>query len=310
MKGLILTLPGTVNNNNLPVLNRISFAAIANGNKSGISTLQITTLDSEDNVILTLSSAKGAFYTDVTGTQIIGTSTVLGKNILNTIYLKLSGDDELLIDNAQCITGFGYGVTNPSMSPFILAFSSTGNSPTFAIDTDIFKYLVNLEHIDFSKGVQLSGDMSSLYYTASLRTAIDCFSAGSLNNLVANMADDWVQIWRGYGTVIPTVANSIDLAYIHRTNSPDGIVFEFENNTLLTSTYTGGRAKDWGPINVFFVASPLKANEVDDLLISMASTATAVNVKKIVVSGARTTASDSAIATLQSKGFTVSAPSV
>lgn len=301
-KALLITLPSAVNNSNLTVLGRIEMGIVSQGDKTEATTMRIGTIDSSSALVkLTLKNGNGTFYSDSGTTVSLGTSVTLTNNADNTVYLKSTFDDTLLIDNAASV--FSFGIKNQldwlTSSGFL---TTSANSPKLTANYNVFKYLNNLKRINFS-GIIISGGLfSDVHYSAILNTLTGIPYQGNWNNLLNSMSS--VQMIKSSQSGITLDLNNIN---------PDLITqFQMQLSGSNIIIYSGDSSKVWNKVGFFEVySSSLTATMVNNLLNSLATTAVKFGAGVITIMGAgRTSASDAAIATLREKGFTVITNSV
>lgn len=314
MKGLFITLQGTVNNSNLPILNRISLPITKMGTGVGVSRIKLGTIVDETNKVkLTFKNSIAKFYSDQACTVLLGTTVEIYSNGNATYYVKTTADDELLIDNSQSISALGHRDLVDS-SDKSLWISYDANAPKLTFDFRLIKYLFNLKRISFqpsplgSNIVILNYDASLLHYSAKLKAYINLMFSDINPPLT-----DYNAFLIASQELNALNMNTAIIADLNNLNFNTALQLSVDlQTTTNVLTYTGTTAKNWGIVNAFSVkSSSMPAAQVDNLLISLANSATGTGLKIIIVIGAaRTAASDAAIATLQGKGFTVTTNSL
>lgn len=327
-KCLEIKLAGVATDSTLRKLNEVRFVLLKRGDGSALS--RLTVVSSTSDVIIKLKDGKGFLSTDSTAS--IGTSSIILSVGINTIYIKLSGDDTLSIENAQNLSSLGtvgftfFSQLNASNSPFlsgdIKELSHMINLDTIFIqgflgftgDISVFSYLKKLKYVNINwtnlsgdivsltssplalfnaNGTKITGDLNILAQKNTLQDLqIDeTMISGSLSSLAnSNVVVAWLSCLHIIGD-INTLNERIRQLKLGRQTS--GI------------TFSGGAGFKFLSLDRLEIPNcSMSTQEVDNLLM-MASKAVWTGVKNLSLKGVRSSASNTAISDLTSKGVTV-----
>ena len=303
-KCLITKLNGVVSNNNLLKIDEVKIQFGSNLGKP---------FKAKFSGDITIKAEKGAI-TDETGT----TSLYEKKGSEDFIYIK--ENSTISISNKYNITSFCV-YNNRS--------DSKENDVTF--NFDLLKY-VNISGIEFFGGSNVIGDFSFLsdrncgyivlsnmkntygtidfkgkaVNTTTLRITNTPNVVLNLNGLSASKLQN-ITIDNAIGT-INSLPDSIDSIYIIGRNNVTGDLSLMKNKFTYISggkfTWKNERDNSYPIISMWYVNIE---EDCDKMLINQAKCpASSISSKAIHIIGTRTSASDAAVQTLQSKGYTVS----
>ena len=261
----------------------------ANGDGSGVATIRLQSLETQSVKI----TGNGKFYTSSAGTTELGVESTIG-NTLGSLYVKLPAGDScyLVCGKADKLSGLGNRSTNviedgahipcinycainyPLINLSVIRFSGVLNSAfTASIDNT-----TNLTYLRFNNNLLSS-------FTGSIENTPNLTHLSFLLNLLSALTGD--------------IGKAVKCNY-----------FRSHINTKCTFTYVT-RRNDWGSAydTLITYCSSMTSTMVDNLLIDLDdSGATSTGEKVINLSGlcgAVTPASETARASLVSKGFTV-----
>ena len=296
-KCLVTKLNGIVDNINLKKLGELRLniqksAAL----KADARTIKLSCYSPVDIEVI------GGYFTDKTFSENYGTTAKVEANI----------NKELIVSNNDCILRF----TNKSdIISFILGknFAATD----FIFDLSELKYS-GVTIADFFNMVNLAEDISIIKDITQLKSLVisnsrcfgDIASLVTSKNLEVFTASYCPKI---YGDISNLVNNSKLKKLSLKGTAAFGDLSYLPSPTFFISLSENASAK-WkrerpssSPI-INIEGNPLLGTDVDAMLINQAkcSPSTEDNIKKIEVKGTKTSLSDSAVSSLQSKGYTVS----
>lgn len=302
-KCLITKLNGVVSNNNLLKIDEVKIQFGSNLGKP------FKVCFSGD---ITIKAEKGAI-TDETGTT--------------SLYEKEGSEDFIYIkENSTIRISNKYNIT--SFCVYNNRSDSKENDVTF--NFDLLKY-VNISNIEFSGSSNVIGDFSFLsdrncgyivlsdmkntygtidfkgkaVNTTTLRIVNTPNVVLNLNGLSASKLQN-ITVGNATGT-INSLPDSIDSIYIIGINNVTGDLSLMKNKFTFISggkfTWKNERDNSYPIISMSYVNI---GEDCDKMLINQAKCPASSKSKKISIIGTRTSASDAAVQTLQSKGYTVS----
>ena len=244
------------------------------------------------NIIITETPS----YGDISALRNLTKLTYIGAFVCNEIYGDISA-----LSNLTGLTNIG--LTSTKVSGDISALSNLTGLTSFDIsDTNIsgdISALSNLTNlIDFYvTNTSVSGDISALSNLIGL-TIFD-INGTNISGDISSL-----QSLTGLQTIIASSNLSGDLSKL-----PSSVYYlSFNQSTNNTFTWTSRQTS----ANIFAINGEPKINNIDKMLQDFAVCKTAIPspaqswYKTITATGTRTSASDAAVQTLQSKGYTVS----
>ena len=284
----------------------IKFTLTPIGTGTEVATLRLLT--SKDITISVDGNAR--FYDNSGGTTNAGTTRTVEAGALRTYYLKCpSGTSSLLIPDAKCVLGIG--------SNGIDGWTSSANAVSISGDVS---GLTNLNYLQIGGSNTISGNVSGLTNLTRLYVGGSNTISGDVSGLT-NL--DYLYV-TGSNTISGDVSGLTRLTYLYvggsNTISGDvggsgtSAVVNGITNVRLSpcrmSEYTAGAI--WSLTDTSYInPSPgygYSATEIDNILIDMAASLGTVSGKTITLQGtsaARTSASNTAVATLNGKGWTI-----
>lgn len=296
-KCLVTKLNGIVNNINLKKLGELRLSI----QKSVVLTADARTITLGCYSPVDIEVI-GGYFTDKTFSENYGTTAKAEANI--TKELIISNNDCILrfINKSDVIsftlgknfaaTDFIFDLSELKYSGITTAnFYSTGN---LAEDISILKDIPQLKSINISR-CECFGDIASLADSKNLEVFIASYCS------------------KIYGDISSLVNNSKLKRLSLSNTSVLGDLSYLPSSTYYISLSENASAK-WkrerpssSPI-ISIEGNPLLGTDVDTMLINQAkcSPSTEDTVKKIEVKGTKTSSSDSAVSSLQSKGYTIS----
>jgi hypothetical protein len=317
-KCLVTKLNGSSNNSNLLRIGemRIKFNKVSNPTEITQCVILNVSRDTKLEII-----GEG-YFTDSSLVQNKGKNLTILANVITEVYVSNNDIELAILDK--------YAITSISVKA-----NYNGN---LSFDIESLKYSTSITYLYFAN-TSISGDISALNNLTAL-TGIDltnikvCGDISALNNLTA------LTNFRAGNTNIngdiKALKNLTSLTNINFTNTNISgdisnlknltkvIKMEFKNVTGLTGDmgtlpdnilfFTGGSGMfTWTTSSrTYILATEMaRCNKIDDMLNDMAAKTAKfagdeVWYKSISLIGTRTSASDAAVQTLQSKGYTVS----
>lgn len=296
-KCLVTKLNGIVNNINLKKLEELRLEIQKSATLAADSrTITLGCYSPVDIEVI------GGYFTDKTFSENYGTTAKAEANI--TKELIVSNNDCILrfINKSDVIsltlgknfaaTDFRFDLSELKYSGITTAnFYSTGN---LAEDISIIKDIPQLKNINISR-CECFGDIASLVTSKNLEVFIASHCSkiyGDISSLANNSIIKRLSLIN--------TATSGDLSYLPSST------FYISLSENATTKWKRERPSS-SPI-ISIEGNPLLGTDVDAMLINQAkcSPSSEDTVKKITVKGTRTSLSDSAVSSLQSKGYTIS----
>ena len=284
----------------------------ANGDGSGVATIRLQSLESQSVKI----TGNGKFYTDESGATELGTESTIG-TLLTSLYVKIPAGEScyLVCGKADKLSGLGSESTN--------VIADGANVPY--INYCAINYpLINLSVIRFASVLNSS-------FTGSIDNTPKLTYLSFYNNLLSRFTgsiDNTPNLTRlsFQNNLLSSITGSTD-------RTPNLAFLAFDNN--LPSSFTGDIGKivkcsylslkintncaftyvtprnNWTPAyDILWVAcASMTSTMVDNLLIDLDASGVTPTGNKLIrldgLCGAVTAASETAIASLRDKGFTV-----
>ena len=225
----------------------------------------------------------------------------LSLSSLNLINTQVSGDIASL-KNLTALTSLNLGNTQvsgnlASLKSMTALTSLVLNNTAISGDIANLNRLTALTRLDFSQ-TNVSGDIANLKSLTALTSLV-------LNNTA--ISGDIANIY----FALRGTAKDFNIAYCDNLS---GDLASIPNNILFFNSYRGNSKFTWtkGSLRTNILAcANLHCSNIDDMLNDMADKTASfagqnVYYKSISLVGIRTSASDAAVQTLQSKGYTVS----
>ena len=263
----------------------------ANGNGSGVATIRLQSLETQTVKI----TGNGKFYTDSAGTTVLGIESTID-NTLGTLYVKVPEGEScyLVCGTADKLSGLGI--------PSARIILEGANAPY--INYCAINYpLINLSAINLYNGLN-SSFTGSINNTPALTHLI--LTPNKLTSLTGSI-DNTRKLLRLdiYENLLSEFTG--DIGKIVECN-----YFRSHINTKCTFTYVTRRNNWTAAINTYTLwvsCTSMTSAMVDDLLIDLDSSGVIPTGDKLInlngLCGAVTAASETAIASLVNKGFTV-----
>ena len=317
MKTLITKLNGTVDNDDLLAIGQIKLNVSKRANQTIANSY--STLKFEGDKNLHIRIVGNGFFTGEDFSENYGTSKEVYPNVVNGFYLS-NTDCAIIIEDKYNLTLLN---TPNSFELDGLRYSKklTGLFCTNVIgDIASLKNLTALTNLSIS-GINVSGDIASLKNLTALtnlsisgiNVSGDIASLKSLTALTGlnisktNVSGDIANIY----FALSGTTKEFSVAYC---NNLYGNLASLPNNILFFDSYNGNSKFTWtkGSSRTNILAcSNLHCANIDDMLNDMANMTASfagqeAYYKTIGLIGTRTSASDAAVQTLQSKGYTVS----
>ena len=294
MKTLITKLNGTVDNDDLLAIGQIKLNVSKRANQTIANSY--STLKFEGDKNLHIRIVGNGFFTGEDFSENYGTSKEVYPNVVNGFYLS-NTDCAIIIEDKYNLTLLN---TPNSFELDGLRYSKklTGLFCTNVIgDIASLKNLTALTNLSIS-GINVSGDIASLKSLTALT---------GLNISKTNVSGDIANIY----FALSGTTKEFSVAYC---NNLYGNLASLPNNILFFDSYNGNSKFTWtkGSSRTNILAcSNLHCANIDDMLNDMANMTASfagqeAYYKTIGLIGTRTSASDAAVQTLQSKGYTVS----
>lgn len=312
-KCLVTKLNGSVNNNAILKLGEMRFKVTSAANPTGASQL-ITFNFNKDCEVKIIGDG---YITDSNLSANKGKSIVIPANISTDVYFSNGNYEVSIADKYSIVVFKGYS-NNASINIEDLKYSNGltflwSNSQKSFGDVSCLKDLVGLTNLilsssnhtgklsDLSRLTSLTelnisnsnieGDLSEISDLASLQTLyLPLGVSGNVSSLAKMTAITYIQISNGIG----------DLSQL-----PANVIFTQLNDCNFTWSERPASSK------VFAINNAPKISNIDKMLIDLAKcqsniTSSTPSWEKIIsATGTRTSASDSALSTLQGKGYTV-----
>lgn len=322
-EALILQTKGSVVTS-LPKIGEIRIRLKKQGTGAALS--QFSFLPNSKGLTVSLLSGNGFLSTDSAATS--GTKSLSLTTASYVFYCKLTADDILCISDITNFTALYGAANNPGT-----------NAPAVDEDISVLKYCTNLTHINIrSTGVY--GDISNIRLLTALKYLN--ISAGVYGNISAlsgltaltsillqnskvegnlySISGCVSAIEINVSNLYNLTGNLSDLSAMTLLNSLEGDnsnisgdinvltanIFKIGLATQQSLTYLGTSAVKFPYMHDFYInKSVLTSAQMDNLLISLSKSSWSGNKVLAVKKDIRTSASDSAIATLQANGVTV-----
>lgn len=288
-KCLVTKLTGIVDNDSLMKVGEFSISV--NSVKSPTQKSQSFIIRNSNNCVLRIVG--DGYFTDETLAANKGKSLAVNADVVTTVYFS-NGDYDIYISDKYSIN--------------IAEFYSC------SINLDDFKYSHNISQITCSKA---SGSLKSVLNEKLRKLVI--FNAKNVSGSFKDLKD----LNLDYGFNISNISGIQNIEYLKNITWPDigiqnctivGNVAILNNNVQLVSFGTSHNAnltwsnRDTEGYIIALEGYPAFA-DVDAMIIGQANckatTSDKANYKIISAKGTRTSASDAAVQTLQSKGYTI-----
>lgn len=325
-KCFITKLPSSVDNDNLPVLGQLRINWLKQSDLTDNNTRAVT-LGTTDSITVKVS---GAHFTDSTLTNNLGdTKTITNGDGLVTLYVSNDTDAVLTIDNKYSLSTLDFNnaksvyfdIEDIKYCTNLITLYLSGTSVTG--DISALSKLTALTSFNLAHNNNISGDISAIskltaltyFYLDNTHVSGDISAISKLTDLY-NFALDNTNI----SGEIDSLANLTKLSNIgivglsltgDMSKIPAQIKFiSCENRKITTNfTWTANGRKN-ATLLAMVGSVPFDTTSMDNMFIDQATCTFKADSSRpwlnaISVSGSRTSASDSAVATLQNMGVTI-----
>lgn len=336
-KCLITKLNGTISNSSLLKLGEMRIIFKNLNSSSKLEEHTIVLFASED---MQLSIVGNGYFCDSSLSQNKGVSATINANTYNTLYVN-GTDFYVSIPNKYVL--INVKVTSKFASVDVSALKYSKNLSSLELyksivngDISSLEGNINLVNINMS-GTNISGDIRYLRNLAKLKTIYSSNTKliGDIANLKSLTALQSIELQntkvtgdidnlKSLTTLIELAISNIsgDIKSFKDMTSLNRLVFfdtfltgdlaTLPANVTFVSIWRNANVFTWGERNsssyIISISGNLQINNIDKMLIdqSRCQVKEGTSEKIISVVGARTSASDAAVATLQQKGYTVS----